>query len=185
MKAHHPTLGKLIAEPEQRDAIHIAVAPVVASEELKPGQHIGFSDNASTEKVSSKADTVIGIVDPFLTKPVQPGQRFWMLLYPQTVTNLRHDWTHPSFIAAEVAQKFGCNPAMLRLREIANDMDVTYDDLLFNAERFVRTGEYWCEGEKFESFSMPGDFWDVYHEATGLPKPADDGYGNHFLSCSC
>lgn len=35
-------LGKIITTPQQRDAIHVAVAPVVANSELKPGQRVGF-----------------------------------------------------------------------------------------------------------------------------------------------
>jgi hypothetical protein len=36
-------VGELIAPGSQRDAIHIAVAPVVAMERLEPGQTIGFA----------------------------------------------------------------------------------------------------------------------------------------------
>lgn len=90
-------LGKLIVGPEQRDAVHIAVAPVVADRRLFPGQPIGFVEG-SNERVHG-SNTPIGIVDPFLTENVQIDQQFWMFLYPNTITSLRHDWTHPAFTA--------------------------------------------------------------------------------------
>lgn len=38
-----PRLGRLIEDGDRRrDAIHIAVAPVTAVDELVPGQHVGL-----------------------------------------------------------------------------------------------------------------------------------------------
>ena len=48
MKREDVKLGSLIDGPAQRDAIHIAVAPVVAGEPLLPGQHGGL-DSAVAE----------------------------------------------------------------------------------------------------------------------------------------
>lgn len=89
-------LGKLITGPQQRDAIHIAIAPVTAAEQLLPGQRIGFIED-STDRVEGDAKTPIGIVDPFLTDVVRPEERFNMLLYQNTVTGMRHEWSHPAF----------------------------------------------------------------------------------------
>jgi hypothetical protein len=95
-----PNLGQLITDGDRRrDAIHIAVAPVTAAEALKPGQHVGFAPAGQTEAVGPvDAHRYIGIVDPFLKDLVHPGQRFWLFLYPNTVTSLRHVWTHPAFV---------------------------------------------------------------------------------------
>lgn len=85
-------LGQLTTS-EGRDAIHVAIASVVADERLEPGEHVGLTDEG---KANSSVDP-IGIVDPFLKHSIGPGQRFWLLLYPNTVTGMRHHWSHPAF----------------------------------------------------------------------------------------
>lgn len=91
-------LGQIIRGDHYRDAIHIAVAPVVAECILMPGQHVGIIDKEAMT-VGPCSDN-IGIVDPFLVNPVQKGERFYLCLYPYTITSLRHEWTHPAFPAA-------------------------------------------------------------------------------------
>ncbi len=90
-------LGQVIDGEAQRDAVHVAVAPVVAAHILTPGEHVGFVD-ADQQQVGRVVNR-LGIVDPYLKDAVMPGQRFWLFLYPQTITSLRHDWTHPAFEA--------------------------------------------------------------------------------------
>lgn len=87
-------LGKLATDDAGRDAIHIAVAPVVAFEPLKPGDHVGILNSGEASKATAKH---IGIVDPYLSSPVKSGERFYLCLYPNTITSLRHHWVHPSF----------------------------------------------------------------------------------------
>lgn len=88
-------LGRLV-KPEdnaQRDAIHLAVAPVVAAIRLSPGQRISLNVDGK----AAPCDRPIGIVDPFLRGDVLPGQTFYMMLLPYTITGLRHEWYHPAF----------------------------------------------------------------------------------------
>jgi hypothetical protein len=100
-----PQLGRLIEDGERRrDAVHIALAPVTAADRLTPGQHVGFVQAGNVELVG-RCDDNVGIVDPFLAEHVEPGQRFWLFLYPGTITGLRHVWTHPAFTAAAAAIK--------------------------------------------------------------------------------
>ena len=85
-------LGKLAEGHSERDAVHIAIVPVVAGADLSPGQIVspdGYPAGVTRHRV--------GIVDPFLTEQVKEGEHFWLLLYPGTITSLRHEWTHPAF----------------------------------------------------------------------------------------
>jgi hypothetical protein len=98
-----PQLGKLIEDGDRRrDAVHIAVVPMTAESPLNPGQPVGLS-RADDAEFADVTDNPIGIVDPFLTAPVQAGERFWLCLYPGTITSLRHVWTHPEFAAVNRA----------------------------------------------------------------------------------
>lgn len=113
-----PVVGKLIENGDRRrDAIHVAIAPVMAAETLFPGQPIGFTDDASLLPDGIAApgphellagvdwpDGPVGVVDPYLHVPVQAGHRFWMFVMPNTVTSLRHVWTHPAFVAKEAVR---------------------------------------------------------------------------------
>ena len=98
-----PRLGQLIEDGDRRrDAIHIAVAPVTAAQRLAPGQHVGLVQEGNLELVGP-CEHAIGVVDPFLAEEVERGQRFWLFLYPGTITGLRHVWTHPAFTKAAAA----------------------------------------------------------------------------------
>lgn len=85
-------LGQIITTEQNRDAIHVAIAPVVAAETLMPGTHVGID---SEGKASIHA-TKIGAVDPFMPCEVMAGQGFWLFLFPGTISSLRHEWTHPA-----------------------------------------------------------------------------------------
>lgn len=88
------TLGTILPGGSEvgRDAIHVAVLPAVATMPLSPGQHVGPMPDGSWLPSAPKK---MGVVDPYLTAFVRTGQKFWVLLYPRTVTGLRHVWSHP------------------------------------------------------------------------------------------
>lgn len=96
-----PQLGNLLTGTEGRDAIHIAIIPVVASERLYPGESVELF--GKTEKglnyVRRITGTSIGIIDPFLKSAVKPGDIVYLFLNPYTIKSLRHVWTHPAFTA--------------------------------------------------------------------------------------
>lgn len=180
------TLGTIITENEKRDAIHLAVEPVVAAETLSPGQRIGL--NAKGE-ATSQAKT-IGIVDPFLLRDVFQGERFWLVVLPRTITSLRHVWEHPDVPDAEalrtreaVIDKLLNGGSIQWLREYADELRVSYKDLMSHAKDYVEHGEFWNEGSKFDGEYLKEDFWEHYQRATGerIPKNKQDS----FFSCSC
>lgn len=96
-------IGRIITEPQNRDAVHMAIAPIEAGEDIRPGHHVGLKDGKATTERSAQR---IGIVDPFLQFGVKKGQKFWLFLYPGSITSLRHDWTHPSFGNIEGTMEF-------------------------------------------------------------------------------
>lgn len=98
------TLGTILDETAARDAIHLAVEPIVAGEYLHRGQHVAIDESGKAVPAETRrADGLprlkgVGIVDPFLNAlQVQPGDRFWLIVYPRTITSLRHVWSHPAF----------------------------------------------------------------------------------------
>lgn len=95
-------LGQIITGPANRDAIHVAVAPVKAGWNLMPGQRVCLDGGMAVHEVRGNA---IGIVDPFLQSMIKTGETFWLFLFPNTVTGLRHEWQHPAFEAESVNVK--------------------------------------------------------------------------------
>ncbi len=94
-------LGQLVEGDAHRDAVHVAVAPCVAGEWLEPGDRVflGVANGRAYLLTTAYPHTGVGvgIVDPFLSAGIKEGERFWLCLYPGTVTSLRHVWTHPAF----------------------------------------------------------------------------------------
>lgn len=184
MNSDQPKLGHLIDANQKRDAIHIAVAPVVATERLSPGQDIGFIEEGNKEKVCGHAKNPIGIVDPFLTMAVFKGDRFWMFLYPYSITSLRHAWTHPAFSTRQPEEDPLQAASVKWLREFAEDIGLDYDTV-------IRAGKTWIEeheGYVFDHdtpdrcWSDRLDFWRNWEVVTGMK--ADDQSGVPF-QCAC
>ena len=174
-------LGQLITSSQQRDAIHIAVAPVVAGERLSPGDHVALATNDKETVYLSPVS--IGVVDPFLKTRVMPGERFWLFLYPQTITSLRHDWSHPAFepapsTAKEISEKW--------LRQFADECGVQYEWLLQSAESMVYSGDGRISGTDMPqvAFEKRAEAWQHYEVVTGQTVGAE-ARDQTMFSCAC
>lgn len=188
-------LGHIITTPQNRDAVHVAVAPCIAGQPLAPGHHVGLIDG----KAHTLAGQKIGVVDPFLMSCVGTGETFWLFLYPGTITSLRHEWAHQAFDvptgepvkptrskrpiakAAPTAPAPDESRTWLMVFAETNADGMSYGDLMEAAERYVEHGDYLIQGGRFEGMHVPDEFWDHYAKATGKPV----GDRGSFFSCSC
>lgn len=184
-------LGSLLQGGEQRDAVHIAVAPVVAAEfDLRPGMLIGFTEPGS-ENVRARHDG-IGIVDPYLKEAPKKGERFWMFLLPNTVTSLRHEWTHPNFPVPVVASSPPVSmdtvaESRLWIEGFAERIDQTYSRLMRAAQNWVGSEGYSYEYDNSERYKDHWDefpeFWKHYEIVTG--EKVSEEEKRSFFRCSC
>lgn len=174
-------LGRTPKETDGRDAIHVAIAPITAAQKLAPGQDVGLvgDDRAGI------CDDPIGIVDPFLKHLVFPDQRFWLLLYPNTITSLAHAWEHPAFDVPSL------DNSKVWLEEFAKQCGIAGHELIDHIKEYVATGDPWVQMDSerartaFED-CIEKDFWTHVKNVTGLDKPKDEevSWGSPF-SCSC
>jgi len=207
------TLGTIISETEKRDAIHLAVEPMVAKETLWPSQHVNADGkhvflikNINRNDCPAEA---VGIVDPFLKEPVEQGQRFWLVLYPRTIKSLRHVWEHPAFPPSELQtlpeaaekesevekSKKWIQDFVIECQEYENEIDydyikkesLTYNNIMRFADEWVDSNqtypEYFYVSESLRNKGLPQEFWDHYEIVTG--KKVEEKKKENFFTCSC
>lgn len=196
------TLGTIIGPHEKRDAIHLAVIPIMAPDEISPGQHVD-REGYLTNKYSERA---VGIVDPFLKNPVNAGEWFWVVLYPRQITSLRHVWSHPAFpeedkltlnvgtgngdIGFSELSEFEKSEKWIKL--YAEELGVNVKDLLDGADNFINSnGREYYLGEPnnygmypyFEGLGTNLYFWDHYEIIRGVKINPE--LKHNFFSYSC
>lgn len=178
------TLGTIIGEGQGRDAIHLAVEPAIAAEDLMVGQHVGFKDGG----VGSCAET-LGIVDPFLLDGPRKGEHFWLVVYPRQITSLRHVWSHPAFPESDVKVTSTHGADEQWIRDFADRVGLKYDVLMEGAATWVESrkkdlwGEYLCFGGLLEGEYVPDEFWPHYEAVTG--ESVEENHRGSFFTCSC
>lgn len=173
------TLGTIIDKTAKRDAIHLAVYPIVAAEKLYPGQHIGIVD----EKATTKAEKKLGIVDPFVSGFIPDGDMFWLIVYPRQITSLRHVWEHPEFDKPPVSIESEFDKSQKWIMDFADRIRQHPTKLMEAADLWVEEGEYTYDNSEsykdhWEDFT---EFWKHYEVVRGKkPKSLES-----FFTCSC
>lgn len=175
-------LGQIITTPQTRDAIHVAVAPMVAAIDLYPGMHVGLNADGKAGVVEKP----IGIVDPFLTSKVLKGDSFWLYLYPGSVTSLRHHWEHPAFNDVQITAEDALKAAARKWMEnwvdrhkhegYSSGTPLTLEMALEFGET-MSVGEYECAADTIDA-----TWWRNWEILTGK---SSEGKQGEYFSCSC
>ena len=177
------SLGRLVTDDQPRDAVHIAVVPVVAGEDTWAGQHVGLEEG----KLSRKAKN-IGVVDPFLTVPVKAGEKCWLFLYPGSITSLSHLWSHPAFDqqdAGRISKDVHIAKSKAWIAEHAELLGLSADVLMENGSSWLEYDDYIVQhgSERWRDNFNPTEFWHHYEVITGKVVPEDKKQS--FYCCTC
>jgi hypothetical protein len=181
------TLGTILnlKDGPARDAIHLAVEPVRAGERLKPNDDIGIKGGLAFKARDGVPKR--GKADPFITADIMPGDVIWLVIYPRQIKSLRHVWEHPAFptetVIADLPDPKAAT-AKAVIEQQADDMGITYGDIMSYAEDYVRYGSYAVDGGRWEGMGIDGEkFW----ESWAILNPGRDvpEHKASFFSCSC
>lgn len=176
----------IIDESQKRDAIHLAVIPVVAGEDLWPGQRAQVTDGVARFVRAGGQ----GIVDPFLSARVLEGARFWFVIDPRKITSLRHVWSHPDFPdEAGPAAIVSSEPAPVTqswawIDKFADDIDQTRNRLMEAADLWVEDEDYtYDNSERYKDhWDKFPEFWKHYEIVRGVTVKDKEA---SFFTCSC
>ena len=99
------TMGAILPDDAGgRDAVHVAVFSATSPDVLFAGAKVAIVFRGMIDAVVELQEAEsVGIVDPYINGDIQPGQRFWVYLYPRTITALSHKWSHPAFEQSDEA----------------------------------------------------------------------------------
>ena len=195
MKDAVATMGGLLPDDAGgRDAVHVAVFSAVSAEKLFPGQDVGTLSSAGGQDMRvATGGNYVGIVDPYLKMAIMPGERFWVYLYPRTITGLAHRWSHPAFDDDTAGQTYSRPDAKARseewLRTFCKNSDCpSYETVMAMAAK-VADGRNPAFSDEYLHFDgsdahgdIPAEFWEHVSVVLGRdikgPKPT-------YFSCSC
>ena len=195
MKDAVATMGTILPEDAGgRDAVHVAVFSASSNIKLFPGQGVSIVGRGELDTVVAPLGETIGIVDPFLGHSVEPGNRFWVYLFPRTITALSHRWNHPAF--EETGSSYAPPAAKIAseewLREFVRRSDVpSYESVMGLAAARADQTDVYDDGYDADYLifhgqdahgEIPDKFWK--HVEIVLGRPIRGSRAKYF-SCSC
>lgn len=183
-------IGKLLGLhrfeiPAERDAVHIAVIPVIAAEPLVPGDSVCLVEGESITVKRCYADVRLGVVDPFITSNIEPGDEFYLFLEPGSITSLRHNWEHSAF-----EPKTEINPDKIHakkvLEAISENCGMSLDEMMEAANRWADYSEYTFENtEQYKNLTINEwkNFWEAYQ--IYAKRNISKNQQQNFFTCAC
>lgn len=209
MKDAVATMGNLLPDDAWgRDAVHVAVFSAFSTETLFGGQPVSIVSEEGKDMRVSRNGTSVGIVDPFFLKTIEPGKRFWVYLYPRTITALSHRWSHPAFenMQSDGTAQIYVTPAMKLeaeewLRAFCHRSDCPSYEYLVEVSEKIAAGmtEEWQPHEENNGWSyhddylhfggrdahsdIPEEFWTHMEMVVG--RQIFKGTKPSYFSCSC
>lgn len=185
-----------------RDAIHIAVIPVVLTfyrvTTYSPGQPVRVTKALSKAGVyfvepaeSIKSEDCVGIIDPFLTRSINVYDDVtdvYLCLKPNTITGMKHEWQHPLFTSqpdnnsnnsSDTDEEY--SEAEAWLSDHASVLGMTIEQLLSGIRQYLLYEYPLCTGTFMED--TPYELWLHYETLTGSKVPMSAR--RDFYMCSC
>jgi hypothetical protein len=179
-------VGRTLHSPQERDAIHIAVACVQCLDPVNPGDHVSLMEGRDDGQMVRRGGSTIGIVDPFLHGEVPPGVWFWVFLYPNTITGLNHVWTHPAFgDPVPITRDAKVEAARAWLESFTAHADCPSLDVIIDVVNGEHYSEQWDEDhlhfQDHDAYgTIPDEFWDNLEVVLGRKLKRAK-----YFSCSC
>jgi hypothetical protein len=175
--------------PQQRDAIHVAIIPVVAGENLDPGDKVVVTEG----KAYREKGDYDGVVNPFYIGTTHSGRLFWLMLKPNTVRDMKHHWVSDKF----PIEKNDVTPedSKVWLETYCKHNDCPNLNVIIEAIKGTLDSsdrEYYSWGAEYDSEyltffgwdahgKIPNEFWDHIENFIGEKVP----YRSEYFSCSC
>lgn len=184
-----------------RDAIHVAIMPVIVGEScfltagsrfrLKPGTSdvaLNADYNGRSKDTGSHSDAV-GVIDPFLPphNHLKQGDVVYGFLFPQSITGMRHHWKHPLIDEPAPGVEKLDEPTEDHeawLRSFASSYNMDYDEMIEAAQ----TGDYiLARGHDLhgESDLADGELYNFWRHIEGLTKREFDEKHRSEVTWTC